>query len=427
MYWALSLTINLFALVIVLLGVFERKTRDKGVVLCSTMFIFSCLFFCVADFHGRVQEYSNYAMIGSVILTWILFEKSIQYILLAFASNIFVNVLVMTVITNLSHINLQEVVQEHNFSMMVAVVSIVILGIISAISFFFKSTKRPIKTNSRYVVFVSIGMICISLFLLPMQVIISAKEFEEIFKQRASLAVLLCVVLILAVIAMYLVTDSLYVKKKHESELNQKLIEEQQQFYKVLMQRDEETRRLRHDMKSHMYCIEHILESGNVEEAKQYLKKINKSISNLYIENDTGNDLVNAIISKLKAEYEEVEIVCIGKFPSEMELSAYDTCTIFYNVLKNAFESQENLDEKRVEIEIKRLKKNIHVIVMNNVTDKLEISDNKIATTKSDKENHGYGLKNVKSALEKLGGRLMLDCDGKQFRADVILTNIIKF
>ena len=47
------------------------------------------------------------------------------------------------------------------------------------------------------------------------------------------------------------------------------------------------------------------------------------------------------------------------------------------------------------------------------------IKNGKIKTTKDDRQNHGFGLDNIKSALKKYDGLLDASCDDNQFTLDV--------
>ncbi|MEG1801811.1 MAG: GHKL domain-containing protein [Oscillospiraceae bacterium] len=53
--------------------------------------------------------------------------------------------------------------------------------------------------------------------------------------------------------------------------------------------------------------------------------------------------------------------------------------------------------------------------IKNTVIKKVEIVDNEICTTKANAINHGYGIKNIKNAIEIYGGTLSLSCDDGWF------------
>ena len=52
----------------------------------------------------------------------------------------------------------------------------------------------------------------------------------------------------------------------------------------------------------------------------------------------------------------------------------------------------------------------------------MELTDGEIpATTKSDRENHGFGLLNIKNTAEKYGGGVGIECKGGVFTLTVML------
>lgn len=49
----------------------------------------------------------------------------------------------------------------------------------------------------------------------------------------------------------------------------------------------------------------------------------------------------------------------------------------------------------------------------------VKIANNRIKTTKSDKKNHGIGLKNVENVAKKYSGNMLLSFANNEFTADV--------
>lgn len=45
-------------------------------------------------------------------------------------------------------------------------------------------------------------------------------------------------------------------------------------------------------------------------------------------------------------------------------------------------------------------------------------------TSKEDNKNHGFGIYNLKNAVEKYQGEVSFDCEGQKFIAEIVLWNV---
>lgn len=63
----------------------------------------------------------------------------------------------------------------------------------------------------------------------------------------------------------------------------------------------------------------------------------------------------------------------------------------------------------------------ISILVENPVVGKVDI--NELRTTKADKENHGLGLKNIKSIVQKYEGNFQIEIENQIFRVKIYLPN----
>lgn len=93
------------------------------------------------------------------------------------------------------------------------------------------------------------------------------------------------------------------------------------------------------------------------------------------------------------------------------EIPAVDLCTMLSNVLDNSIEACEKLSSSDSAIIAVKcaVVQNVQVIKISNPT-----LDNKnfTETSKLDKDNHGFGLYNIRRTVEKLGGEMKIP---KQF------------
>lgn len=109
-------------------------------------------------------------------------------------------------------------------------------------------------------------------------------------------------------------------------------------------------------------------------------------------------------------------------------LSEVDIYSLFGNILDNAIEACEKLDENERYIGLKIYKQNSFVIIntINPFLGEIKKENGNIITTKNDKVSHGYGLKSIKYVVDKYDGKIDIN-DRKNIFSLTILFNIIKF
>lgn len=212
---------------------------------------------------------------------------------------------------------------------------------------------------------------------------------------------------------------------KTEKELVLQFLASQENYYLMLLEKEEKTKAFRHDIKKHIICMKHLCESKDYFELKEYLNKLDIFSSERSVTVNTGNNLIDIIISDLKTKYPNVNISVFGCFEPFIKISQIDVCTIFSNLITNSFEAANQSEKKEVKIFIKKLNSNLLVSITNNVAKPPKIQNNTIKSTKQS-ESHGYGIQNAKTCLNKYEGNVEFSTDEQLFKADIIIPNILE-
>ena len=161
-----------------------------------------------------------------------------------------------------------------------------------------------------------------------------------------------------------------YMSKNHYkniSEINEKLLKSQENYYTMLLQKDKDTIKFRHDVSEHINCMYTLFNHGKNEELGEYFDKIGASLSELRPKIQTGNDMLSAILNDSVNKYKSVKYEIEGKMPNETALSNMDICTIFSNLFDNAFSAAAKSDEKLVTVSFRFIGENFFCKVMNTV------------------------------------------------------------
>lgn len=235
--------------------------------------------------------------------------------------------------------------------------------------------------------------------------------------------VIFCILAYLAVEVLLLL--SFYLKKSNfilEKKIirNQKFYIMEKKYYELMLEREVETKKMRHDLHNHYICMETLLKHKDLEGAKEYLYQMSQKLNDIkktsYF---TGNKILDAITNyyaQMLPEYISLELS--GKIYHDLKINNMDLCTIYSNIIENAVEELQKIKEQGY------LKINIHsgnqyteISVENSTHHKVET----LYTSKKETMEHGIGLKNVQEVINRCNGRIQYEIKEYSFCVKVVI------
>lgn len=209
---------------------------------------------------------------------------------------------------------------------------------------------------------------------------------------------------------------------KNELDLYYQQSNLQYQYYNNLESKYQESRKLIHDIRNHLNTIEELYNTEDTESAKAYTKDIHKMLNELNQKYYTSNRVLNIILNDKFQSIKNTSIKIdyrIGDVDLDF-IKDIDITTIFANLLDNAIESAIGVKEKSyINIDIDKFNEFI-VIKITNSMDKIPIRDR--YRFKSNKKNHeGIGIENVKKAIEKYEGSIVVDYTENEFKVNIVI------
>lgn len=202
--------------------------------------------------------------------------------------------------------------------------------------------------------------------------------------------------------------------------MNRKILDAQANYYTLLLEKNKEIRAFRHDIKNHLYCMTILGKQGQYGELQEYLEKISHSLERTGFDINTGNEMVSAILNDLSCKYKEVHCEWHGKLQSPFTLSNYDICTIFYNLLCNAFEAAEKTKQKEITVQVKYLNDALYVVVQN-YFEQNPVKEKGVFISSKTEGDHGFGIENAKMSIEQNGGVYEARVEGNRFITEIII------
>ena len=244
------------------------------------------------------------------------------------------------------------------------------------------------------------------------------------------LAISLCLAC-MNILLFYMINDILKREiRVRESDIFRLRAKNQTDTYRSISENFVKQRKVTHEYKNQILCIESLINTGNYEGLKNYIKNISGHLSTELDYIKTNNVIVDAILNSKYRETLEKGIMFIFQLNdlSTIEIEDEDIVVILSNLLSNAIEACEKYSGKKV-IKLKFIKEgdNIIISVKNTYNGKLEIRDGEIQTSKLyDSDEHGIGINNIIDVIEKYQGSYTIQNDKEEFYFSIMLPDFKK-
>lgn len=201
----------------------------------------------------------------------------------------------------------------------------------------------------------------------------------------------------------------LYARSQQQNQIIRYQEQAEQQMRFQLQHMDEtilsqnKLRALRHDMNSHLIALESYFDHDDITGGKQYISTLVDQFQQTAPSINTGNNALDAILSAKRslAESKGIAFHTSITVQKDLPIAPEDCSVIFGNALDNALEACDRLpedSEKLIEIFLQQDATSINCKITNTAPPN---DEKNFATSKADKANHGFGMKNIKEALEK--------------------------
>ena len=165
--------------------------------------------------------------------------------------------------------------------------------------------------------------------------------------------------------------------------------------------------------------------SDDMSQLKSYVERMRAETRKLEVQKFTGIGVVDAVISEW---YEKAKAAGIaweweGGLLGPTETEPFDLCVIFSNLLSNAVEAAEQVEdggEKKISVSCGSFRDQICIRVTNTCRNNPD-AKRRHGTTKSDYKNHGFGLLNIKNTVAKANGEFKISEEPGKFTAEIVL------
>lgn len=194
--------------------------------------------------------------------------------------------------------------------------------------------------------------------------------------------------------------------------------------YQAYRENSELISRKVHDLKHQLYIIR---QEADKQKQNQYLDEMTIAIQNFETKVETGNPILDTILSQ-KNQYclqNGINFTSIVQGELLNFMDVMDISALFGNAMDNAIEAVEKIpqEEKRlITLKVSSHSNFIMIRLDNYDTSDIDLSSDQLpATSKADKEYHGIGLKSMEYIVQKYNGNLTLTKEDNWVRLKILL------
>ena len=181
-----------------------------------------------------------------------------------------------------------------------------------------------------------------------------------------------------------------------------------------------------HEYKNQIVCMDMLMKKKDYSKLEDYTGNISDGLDAQLDMVDTNNDVVNAILNAKYYEAIKNDVLFVLKINdlSDIKVSDEDIVTILSNLLDNAIEAAKQCNVGKRTVKIKLLSEDdVLTIAVSNTykTEPMLTEDGYIRTTKNNKEEHGWGIRNIVATLEKYDAEYIIDYKNGEFVFSIMM------
>ncbi|CEO22414.1 ATP-binding protein [Paraclostridium sordellii] len=427
MFWDLvhifTLAIELITIYMLFNTVSERKTSIKTNLISFILIIFMFFSFNIIKINIsiRIGIFIISSSIFYIIKYRVSFIKSLIIPLLFTLILLGIEILSAGVIALINEVNFSFVM---NYSMYRIEAIIISKSVAFICVLYFSYFKLSGEISKKDFVYVCIP-VCTNIVIL---ITVYCYAVDLSTNNKINNYIIVFISSLLMISSVFLIAIIYKILKDNKLKLEHKLIKEKISlectYYMQVESNHEKVRSLYHDMKNHMICIGNL---DTIEEVKKYVGNINLELNSMNNSFNTGNKIVDIILSDKKS-------ICIKNninFECFLDLSKLDfvdmndICIIFSNAIDNAIQACQKIKtnslKKFIFIKVTYVNSFCVINIENSKINKILSKKGNIITDKKDKFHHGLGIKNIKNIVNKYDGEVSIKFDDEKFLLTIMI------
>lgn len=240
-----------------------------------------------------------------------------------------------------------------------------------------------------------------------------------------------CIVVLMGTVCNIVVLENYLNVKKIENEKNLQISEMSLQYDYYMKQSNdmENIRKISHDIKNHLESLR-----GNVDyqQKQEYIDGIESKLDIYQSYYKTGNAFLDNLLhaKRLEALEKKIEFKVFADFTPFKRVKNEDLCVIVSNTIDNALRECQLMKadnpkiECLVQLKARKIKGFLSIICENSLRESQAEAlrgNSVMETSKEDKKNHGFGVKNIKHVVREYGGEVSFNVVDDMFSVSILI------
>lgn len=180
-------------------------------------------------------------------------------------------------------------------------------------------------------------------------------------------------------------------------------------------------RKVQHDMKQHLNVISEQLENGDIEDCKKYLADLLPNVERMGKMIKSENKILDYIINSKLSNLKDTKIIISGSIGDLSDINELDLACLFGNMIDNAVEAIQTVEEKQIELLFFRQNANRIIICKNTVNGSVLKSNRALKSTKKGGDSHGYGTQIIAKIVSDYHGMIDYFEEFNMFGVQIVL------
>lgn len=377
---------------------------------------------CISNIFIKIPVTTAFTSILIFYAISLFFKNNIKkktLIVFSYMILVLISELIAVAIMLLGNASVKELLADANMQRMLGTVisKIILLCLIKIVSIFSNKSEREMYLNY-WLALLTIP--AVNLFLL---MIITAFLYD--INKAISVPIMITVISVIYTTMLSFYLFDKIIGLSGDNQLLGEQIHNQADYSKFEAEQAENIKSIKHDFINHLQVLYKTLYYNETQNAKQYLIDLNviKDVEDNSV--NTGNISLDTVLSsKIHiAENKGIKVSVNIIVPENLPMDSVDECIIFGNLLDNAIEACDKINnrEKKIDISVKYNGKYLLCNIENPTADKVKYGKNSLVTTKSNKNEHGIGTKNINRIVKKYNGTIKYFVKDENFNIELML------
>ena len=204
------------------------------------------------------------------------------------------------------------------------------------------------------------------------------------------------------------------------SEMLEDQVRSQGNYYNHLASTYADIRKMRHDIDNHIYAVEGLLERNDIQDAKEYIRRLHEQDRAEIPFADCRNTVVASYLQKKREDIiaDGISFETDLHLPADLSISNPDLICVYGNILDNAIDACRNTENAKIILKTDYKEPYLTVSCSNTVSDGLQQKKRRIPELE-----RGVGFSILDDITRQYDGQFTHRLKDGMFEAEVILKN----